>query len=106
MPSTVTSVLMSIEFNSSPCEVCVIIIVGKIDISDQNSCLALIAPSVHIYEPVCTSHLWDVYQGRAADQLWDCQPRMGVERKHPFSSLLHSWYIIGQMSASHQGLTH
>lgn len=30
----------------------------------------------------------------------------GVKRKHPFSPPLHSWYLIGEASASHQGPSH
>ena len=58
----------------------------KMEISDQDSHLALIVPVACIYKS-----LFGMFSGdRASGQSQEYQPRGGIERKHPFSPLLSS----------------
>lgn len=78
---------------------------GKMEHSDQDSCLAWIVPILYIIR-ACL-HIYGMSTtGRATVQSGDCWSRVGVERKHPLSPSLHSLYTIGQASASHQGPPH
>lgn len=63
-----------------------LICVGKMELSDQDSGLALIVPTVYIIR-VCL-HVYGIFTGdRAVDQSWEYLSRGGAERKRPFSPL-------------------
>lgn len=75
------------------------------ELSDQESPLALVAPIIYIIR-ACL-HIHGMFtSGR--DAVWSqvCWSRAGLQRKHPFSPPLHSLYVIGQVPASHWWQAH
>lgn len=76
---------------------------GKKELADQDSCLALIAPIAYIIKGCL--HIYGMFtRDRAPWSVRGVQDLTGVDRKHPFSPLLSPWYIMGQVTASHQDL--
>lgn len=75
--------------------------IEKMEISDQDTLLALISSIVYIESCL---HIYGMFtRHRAAGQSWEYPLKGGVEGKHPFSLLLSSWHLIGQVSTSHHG---
>lgn len=73
--------------------------VGRMELSDQDSCLPLVMPVMYVIR-VCL-HIYGVFTGnRATGQSWGVPVQGRVERKHPFSPL--PAFLVCNCSGIHQ----
>lgn len=78
---------------------------GKMELSDQDSCLALTEPTV--YTVRACLHIYGIFIGnRAAWSIMGVPAQEKIERKHSFSPLPEFLVYNGQASASQQGHAH
>lgn len=77
------------------------IYIGKMDISEQNFCLALMVAIIYTYK-ILFSYLCDVYPAQRSSSVTGLTAKERGGKEIPILSSSLSWYIIDQAATNHQ----